>query len=75
LASEVKSVKIYPSDANFYLIKVKNADEIHKKLIQKGILTRNMSHLPNMENCLRVSVGKPEENDAFIKALKEIVSK
>ncbi len=70
---EIKSIKVYPSDANFYLIKVENANEIHKKLIEKGILTRNMSHLPNMENCLRVSVGKPEENDVFIKALKEIV--
>ena len=70
---EIKSIKVYPSDANFYLIRVENANKIHKKLIEKGILTRNMSHLPNMENCLRVSVGKPEENDTFIKALREVV--
>ncbi|RUM49743.1 MAG: histidinol-phosphate transaminase [Hydrogenothermus sp.] len=69
----ISSVKVFPSDANFYLIKVEDANVVHKKLIEKGILTRNMSHLPNMANCLRVSVGKPEENDAFIEALKEVV--
>jgi len=69
----INSVKVFSSDANFYLIKVKDVNMVHKKLIEKGILTRNMSHLPNMENCLRVSIGKPEENDAFIKALKEVV--
>lgn len=69
----ISSVKVFPSDANFYLIKVEDANVVHKKLIEKGILTRNMSHLPNMENCLRVSIGKTGENDAFIKALKEVV--
>ncbi|MGC8677510.1 MAG: histidinol-phosphate transaminase [Hydrogenobaculum sp.] len=70
--SEIEGIKVYDSCANFFLIKVKDADFIHKSLIQKGILTRNVSYLPNLENHIRISVGKKEENDALIKALKEI---
>lgn len=70
---QIEKLKVFPSDANFYLIKVKDADGVHKKLIEKGVLVRNMSHLPKMEGCLRVSVGKPEENDAFLLAVKEVL--
>ncbi len=70
--SEFKKIKVFPSDANFFLIKVPDGDLLHQKLIEKGILIRNMSHLPYMENCLRVSIGKPEENSAFFRALKQI---
>lgn len=69
----IKNLKVYPSDANFYLIKVDNANTIHRKLIEKDVLVRNISHLPNLKNCLRVSVGKREENDEFINAVKEIL--
>ncbi len=72
--SKIKGVTVYPSDANFFLIKVKDGNLVHKKLIEKGVLVRNMSHLPYMENCLRVSIGKPEENDIFIKSLREVMS-
>ena len=72
--SQIENVKVYPSDANFFLMRVPNGDLVHKKLIEKGVLVRNMSHLPNMENCLRVSIGKPEENTEFISALKEVLS-
>ncbi len=71
---KIKGVKVFSSDANFFLIKVKNGNLIHKKLIEKGILVRNMSHLPYMENCLRVSIGRPEENKAFVEALKEVMA-
>jgi len=66
-------IKVYDSCANFFLVEVKDADFIHKSLIQKGILTRNISYLPNLENHIRISIGKKEENDALIKALKEIL--
>ncbi len=68
-----KSIKVYPSDANFILIRVPDGNLLHQKLIERGILVRNMSHLPYMENCLRVSIGKPEENSAFFRNLKTIV--
>ncbi len=70
--SKIEGIKVYDSCANFFLIKVKNADFVHKSLIQKGILTRNISYLPNLENHIRISIGKKEENDALISALKEI---
>ncbi len=69
----ISDVKVFPSDANFFLIKVQNADLIHKKLIEKGILVRNVSYLPKLDNCLRISIGKPEENTEFIKALKQVL--
>ncbi len=70
---KIKGIKVFPSDANFILIKVKDGDKIHQELIKKGILVRNMSHLPMMENCLRISIGKPEENKIFIETLKTIL--
>ena len=66
-------IKVYPSDANFILIKTPNGDLVHQKLIEKGVLVRNMSHIPKMENSLRVSVGKPEENEIFLQSLKEVL--
>ncbi len=71
--SKIDGIKVYPSDANFILIKTPNGDLIHKKLIEKGVLVRNMSHIPYMENCLRVSIGKPEENEIFIESLREVI--
>ncbi len=76
LINELKNfdgIKVYPSDANFILIKTPNGDLVHKKLIEKGVLVRNMSHIPKMENCLRVSIGKPEENEIFLEALKKVL--
>jgi len=69
---KIEGLKVYPSDANFILIKVKDGDLIHKELIKEGVLVRNMSHIPKMENCLRVSIGKPEENDYFIEKLVKV---
>ncbi|WP_456384848.1 histidinol-phosphate transaminase [Persephonella sp.] len=75
---EVKNIggiRVYPSDANFFLIKVPDGEKVHRLLIEEGVLVRNMSHLPDMENCLRISIGKPEENDAFIEALKKVMGR
>jgi len=62
--------KVYPSDANFLLVKVKNADYIYKTLVDKNIITRNRSRVIN--NCLRITVGKKTENDKLVNALKSI---
>jgi len=62
--------KVYPSDANFLLVKVKNADYIYKTLVDKNIITRNRSRVIN--NCLRITVGKKTENDKLVKALREL---
>ena len=62
--------KVFPSDANFLLVKVKNADYIYKTLVNKNIITRNRSSIIN--NCLRITIGKKSENDKLVNALKSI---
>jgi histidinol-phosphate aminotransferase len=62
--------KVYPSDANFLLVKVKNANSIYNALINKNIITRNRSSM--VDNCLRITIGKRSENDKLIYALHEL---
>ncbi len=62
--------KIYPSDANFWLIKVDDAAKIYKGLLNQGIVVRDRSKEPLCENCLRITTGTPEENKKLLKALK-----
>ncbi len=61
---------VYPSDANFLLVKVSNADIIYNMLIDKGIIVRNRNSI--IRNCLRITVGKRKENNKLINALKNI---
>jgi histidinol-phosphate aminotransferase len=63
--------KVYPSDANFLLVKVKNANYIYNTLVKKNIIVRNRSSV--IDNCLRITIGKKSENDRLIKTLKTIV--
>jgi histidinol-phosphate aminotransferase len=71
---DVKFVsKIYPSDANFVLVKVDDTSKRYFQLIEKGIVVRNRTNQPLCENCLRFTVGTPEENKKLIKVLKEIL--
>jgi len=74
LAKILKKMKItemvYPSDANFLLVKVKDANYIYNTLIDKNIIVRNRSSV--IENCIRITVGKPNENNILIKALNSI---
>ncbi|MFV0229380.1 histidinol-phosphate transaminase [Empedobacter falsenii] len=62
--------KIYPSDANFILIKVDNANERYDKLVEKGIVIRNRNNDDLCKNCLRITVGTEEENGKLIQVLK-----
>jgi len=64
--------KIYPSDANFILIKVDDATKRYNQLLEKGIVIRNRNNQPLCENCLRISIGTPEENKLLINTLKII---
>ena len=61
---------VYPSDANFLLVKVKNANYIYNALIHNNIITRNRSSV--VDNCLRITVGKRSENDILIDAFYEL---
>ncbi|MGJ7030053.1 histidinol-phosphate transaminase [Niabella hirudinis] len=62
--------KVYPSDANFLLVKMTGANEIFKYLQQNGIIVRNRSSVPGCEDCLRITVGTEKENRILIAALK-----
>lgn len=73
LLQNVPCVKeIYPSDANFLLVKVTDANAIYIYLQQKGIIVRNRNKVQLCGNCLRITVGTPEENAALYEALKTL---
>ena len=71
--NEVKFVsKIYPTEANFVLIKVDDANKRYNELIQKGIVIRNRTTQPLCENTLRLTIGTADENKILMEALKAI---
>ena len=63
-------MKVYPSDANFLLVKVDNAIVRYNQLVEYGIIVRNRTNQPICENCLRFTVGTKEENKKLMKTLK-----
>ncbi|AWM15032.1 histidinol-phosphate transaminase [Flavobacterium sediminis] len=64
--------EIYPSDANFILIKVDDAKKRYQELVTKNIVVRDRSSQPLCENCLRISIGTPEENKIVLETLKNL---
>ncbi|KUG11716.1 histidinol-phosphate transaminase [Elizabethkingia sp. HvH-WGS333] len=60
--------KIYPSDANFILVEVNDADGIYNNLVQQKIITRNRNSV--IASCIRITIGTTEENNQLIAALK-----
>lgn len=62
--------KIYPTDANFFLVKVTDADGIYNYLVAKGIIVRNRNTVSLCGNCLRITVGTPAENHTLVGVLK-----
>ena len=65
--------KIFDSDANFLLIKCDNTKNVLQKLANKGIIIRDRSDQPKLEDCLRISVGTEKQNIILLDALKEIM--
>lgn len=65
-------MQLYPSDANFILIKVDDAKKRYDQLLNKGIVIRNRSSQPLCDNCLRITIGTEEENNQLINALKSM---
>ena len=65
-------INVFPSDANFFLIRVPDADSYFNKLIEKSILVRNFNGAPGLDNCLRVTIGSSQENSQFLKAFSSI---
>ena len=72
--ARMPGVECYPSRANFILFRTPlRAAEVYKGLLSRGILIRNMDG-PDLRDCLRVSVGQPEENRRFLQALAEVLN-
>ena len=61
--------RVFPSEANFLLVKVDDADALYSHLISDGIIVRNRTRVPGCKDCLRITVGLPEENDRLLKSL------
>lgn len=68
----IEGVDPFPSEANFILFKVGDADLVFNRLLKSGVLVRNLNSV--VKNALRVTVGTPSENNYFIKALKSAVA-
>ena len=64
--------KIYPTDANFFLAKVKDAQKTYDYLVDKGIIVRNRTRVSLCNNCLRVTIGTREENNELLGALRDM---
>lgn len=62
--------RIYPTDANFFLTQVSDAQQIYGYLVRKGIIVRNRNTVSLCGNCLRITVGTHEENEKLLMALK-----
>ncbi len=61
--------KIYPSDANFLLVKIDNAHEVYNYLVKEGIIVRDRTKVKLCTDCLRITVGTAKENDLLIEKL------
>lgn len=74
LRNELKAInyikKVFPTDANFFLIQFENVDKVYQKLLENEILTSKRS--PQIPDCIRINVGNREENNKLINILKSI---
>jgi len=67
--ARIPGVEVFPSAANFILIRVPNSDDAHAKLLAHKVLIKNVSKMHSvLANCLRITVSTPEENSAFLDA-------
>jgi len=66
-------VRTFPSQANFLLIQVPDADRIAKRLLDEGILVRGFQRDSRLKDCLRITVGLEEENRSFVRELRRIL--
>ncbi len=63
--------KVYPTDANFFLAKMKDAQAIYDYLVERGIIVRNRSRISLCNDCLRITIGNKSENNELLSALRQ----
>lgn len=64
-------LKIYPTNANFFLVKIHDAQSVYQYLLQHNILVHDCSNLPMCEDCLRITIGTKSQNNAILSALRQ----
>ncbi len=72
--NKLPGVTAFDSDSNYVLFRVDGADKVWEQLYSRGVLVRDFSHAQYLTDCLRVSVGSPEENKQFLAALAQILN-
>ena len=65
-------IRVFPTDANFFLTKVYEATQIYDYLVGEGIIVRNRTNVALCKDCLRITIGTKEENDALLDALRKV---
>ena len=63
--------QVFPSEANFFLARFKDANRLYDYLVNQGIIVRNRSRIKLCDNCLRITIGSPQENTALLSALRK----
>jgi histidinol-phosphate aminotransferase len=70
--ARLPGLTVYPSGANFVLVRVDgDGHDLWARLVARGVLVRDFSHVPRLEGCLRITVGTPAEDETFLDALRE----
>jgi histidinol-phosphate aminotransferase len=64
--------KVYDSDANFLLVKIKGAKQVYDFLLTQGIVVRDRSNVKLCDDCLRITIGTEEENTQLVDALNSL---
>ena len=64
--------RVYPTDANFVLIRVADPNAVYDYLVSRGVIVRNRTRLRGCEGCLRITIGTPAENERVVNLLREI---
>lgn len=76
LLAALPGVEVFPSNANFLLFRVANADQVFEKLMARKVLIRNVGKMhPLLTNCLRVNISTPEENRQFLDAFTACIAR
>ncbi len=71
--AEIPGVEIWPSNSNYVLVRIADAARVWRRLLDAGVLVRDFSRSKYLDNCLRISVGAPDENKRLLETLRGIV--
>jgi histidinol-phosphate aminotransferase len=72
--ARLPGLTVYPSGANFVLVRVDSGGHaLWQRLVDRGVLVRDFSHVPRLEDCLRITVGTPAEDDVLLAALRDSI--